>query len=72
MSMDRDGKMVGLKRRIERGEYRVDPQAVADAILRRADVTRHAAPWETRDPYNTCSYPESGSSESTNTTPLGP
>ena len=48
-----------LKHQIDHGEYRVDPRAVADAILRR--VTQ-----------NECSYPASGPSASANTTPGGP
>jgi len=47
-----------LKDQIQRGEYRVDPTAVADALLRRLQ--------------NECSYPASGPSASVNTTPAGP
>lgn len=47
-----------LKELIEKGEYRVDTTAVADALLRRLQ--------------NTCSYPASGASASANTTPGGP
>jgi len=47
-----------LKEQIEKGEYRVDPTAVADALLSRLQ--------------NTCSYPASGPPESVNTTPAGP
>jgi hypothetical protein len=47
-----------LKEQIENGEYRVDPGAVAEAILRRAQ--------------NVCSYPASGPWASRNTTPAGP
>jgi hypothetical protein len=43
-----------LKDQIQKGEYQVDPSAVADALLRRLQ--------------NECSYPASGPSESTNTT----
>ncbi len=35
MTPDRAGKMAGIKEQIERGQYQVDPGAVADAILRR-------------------------------------
>jgi hypothetical protein len=31
----RDGRLNDIQRQVVRGEYRVDPQAVADAILRR-------------------------------------
>jgi anti-sigma28 factor (negative regulator of flagellin synthesis) len=39
MDEHREDKMADLKEKVARGQYRVDPQAVADAILRRA----HAA-----------------------------
>jgi anti-sigma-28 factor FlgM len=35
MNQDGEKKVVEIKEKIERGEYRVDPLAVADAILRR-------------------------------------
>ena len=47
-----------LKEQIEKGEYRVDPTAVADAILRRIQ--------------NECSYPASDPSASMNATPARP
>jgi hypothetical protein len=47
-----------LKEQIEKGEYRVDATAVADALLRRLQ--------------NACSYPASGPSASRNTTPGSP
>jgi hypothetical protein len=47
-----------LKDQIAKGEYRVDPTAVADALLRRLQ--------------NECSYPTSSASASVNTTPGGP
>jgi anti-sigma-28 factor FlgM len=51
-----------LKEQIERGEYRVDPTAVADALLRRLRAFAQ----------NECSYPDSGPSAPANTTPGGP
>ncbi len=48
-----------VKRLIERGEYRVDATAVADAMMRRLAQ-------------NECSYPASGPAASANTTPGGP
>jgi hypothetical protein len=51
-----------LKQQIEKGEYQVDPSAVADAMLRRLRAFAQSA----------CSYPTSGSSASTNATPGGP
>jgi Anti-sigma-28 factor, FlgM len=47
-----------LKEQIDSGEYRVDPTAVADALLRRLQ--------------NECWYPASGPSASVNTTPTDP
>jgi hypothetical protein len=47
-----------LKQLIDTGEYRVDPAAVAEALLRRVQ--------------NECSYPASGPSASRKTTPGGP
>ena len=35
MDGDRETIVTEIKERIEKGEYRVDPQAVADAIVRR-------------------------------------
>ncbi|MBV8998700.1 MAG: flagellar biosynthesis anti-sigma factor FlgM [Solirubrobacterales bacterium] len=51
-----------LKEKIERGEYSVDPKAVADALLRRLRLVAQ----------NECSYPANGSSASGNTTPADP
>jgi anti-sigma-28 factor FlgM len=51
-----------LKQQIEKGEYQVDPSAVADAMLRRLRAFAQSA----------CSYPASGSSASMNATPGGP
>jgi hypothetical protein len=51
-----------LREQIERGEYRVDPTAVADAVMRRLRAFAQ----------NECSYPASGPSASANTTPAGP
>ena len=48
-----------LKEQIERGEYQVDPVAVADAMLRRLRGLTQ----------NECSYPESSPSASTKATP---
>jgi hypothetical protein len=51
-----------LKEQIEKGEYHVDPKAVADAMLRRLRFFAQ----------NECSYPANGPSASTNSTPGGP
>jgi hypothetical protein len=38
MDADREQKVAEIKRKVRRGEYRVDPKAVADAMLRRMIV----------------------------------
>jgi hypothetical protein len=58
MTPEQEAKMAGIKQQIERGEYRVDPRAVADAILRRL-----AERW-TPPVYNACSYPKSAAPRS--------
>jgi hypothetical protein len=40
----RQMKLDSLKERIARADYAVDPAAVAEAIIRRVDVTRVLAP----------------------------
>jgi len=51
MEEDHTDKMTALKEQIERGDYRVDPAVVADAILRRLAANVRAQ--------NACSYPDS-------------
>jgi hypothetical protein len=70
MTPDRAGKMAGIKEQIERGQYRVDPNAVADAILRRLGQG-----WpllDTPSAYNKCSYPDSSDPGRPNRSPLSP
>lgn len=62
MEEDHTGKMAAIKQQIERGDYRVDPGVVADAIVRRIGLPAQ----------NACSYPDSPLAESTNATPLSP
>jgi hypothetical protein len=85
---DREEKVADLKQQIEQGEYRVDPTAVANAIMRRvrelaearlrerADRTELIEPLAERtdrtEPQNECSYPDSSPGASVNTTPVGP
>lgn len=64
------GKMAAIKDQIERGQYRVDSGAVADAILRRLGHGR-ALPDGPRA-YNVCSYPDNSVSESPKRTPRSP
>lgn len=54
-----DERLDQLRARIRRGEYHVDPVAVADAILERVQSSE-------------CSYPESGWLESVKETPGSP
>lgn len=74
-----DDRVGDLRDRIARGEYEVDPHAVAEAIVRRLRdraLARAAlgldAPTELEPPQKECSYPDRGSSRSTNVTPGGP
>lgn len=53
-----------LREQIEKGEYKVDPTAVADAMLRRLQAVREAQ--------KECSYPESEPPASVNMTPPEP
>src|ERR1700731_4735521 len=71
MDEDRDQKMAEIKQRVQRGEYRVDPDVVADAILRR--LREFAAVRAERDtPQNECSYPDRAPAASVNLTPAWP
>jgi hypothetical protein len=75
-----DRKVTELKDRLDRGEYTVDPGAVADAILRRArdmamlreHAQRHLMTLDdgAAEPHTACSYPDSSPSPvaSVNTT----
>src|ERR1700683_5402462 len=60
-----------LKQLIERGEYEVDPQAVADAIVERLRALATAAS-HADERQKECSSPDSSPSESVNTTLAGP
>jgi hypothetical protein len=67
-------RVADIKQRIERGEYRVDPHAVADAILQRvrdrAAASNVRAP--NKEPQNKCSYPDRDPETSLKVTPWGP
>jgi hypothetical protein len=71
MTWDREGKVAVLKQQIEDGDYRVDPYAVADALLWRLE-----AGWTLLDDpaegYSECSYPDSSASQSRNSIPPCP
>jgi Anti-sigma-28 factor, FlgM len=64
-------KMAGIKERVERGDYSVDPAAVADAILRRIGFP-HPAPDTWRSTQKECSYPDSCSPDGPKLTPASP
>jgi len=83
MNKDREDRMGALKQQIEAGEYRVDPTAVADAIVRRlrdvaaarSDIVQQserARHTNGKHGQNECSYPTSSPAASVNTTPAGP
>ena len=73
-------KLRSIKSQVEHGEYRVDPRATADAILRSMTSPagrRHPDPspfdFRAAGPIqNECSNPDNGSSESVNVTPGAP
>jgi Arc/MetJ-type ribon-helix-helix transcriptional regulator len=71
MDDDREQKVAEIKQRVERGEYRVDPDVVADAILRRLRKLA-AERAERAEPQNECSYPDRSPSASVKLTPAGP
>jgi hypothetical protein len=70
MDQEREMRMTELRQRIARGEYTVEPSAVAEAIVHRAQ--RRVA--EGAAFQRLCSYPDSVSSPSasTKTAPGGP
>jgi hypothetical protein len=63
-------KLLELKERIARGEYQIEPGAVADMIIRRLiGLGSHAGE---RGRQTACSYPARSTPESVNTTPAAP
>jgi hypothetical protein len=68
MNNSREQQIGKIKERIERGEYEVDPRAVADAIMDRLRLSTALA----EEYQNECSKPDSSPSPSVNTTPPGP
>ena len=69
MNIQREARLSMLRAQIAQGDYRVDPHAVADAILRRV---RMAGTDEARPDQKECSYPASPPSTPTKDTPGGP
>ena len=66
MDEERAMRLVDLKQRIDTGEYRVEPGAVADAIIQR--LRRRTAARSAKPAQSECSYPDTGAVASTNTT----
>lgn len=64
-------KVAKIKRLVELGEYRIDPRAVADAMIRRAEheieANRRRATGSSAQ--KACSYPDSSLSASVKLTP---
>jgi hypothetical protein len=71
MEQHGEEKLVGIKQQVQRGEYNVDPTAVADAILRRIGRLG-PLPGPPVRPQNECSYPDSCSPEGPKLTPTSP
>jgi anti-sigma-28 factor FlgM len=71
---EREAKVRDIKDQIQRGEYRIDDRAVADAIVRRLRERAHYKPAKgpKRRTQTECSYPANSSGPSVNTTPAGP
>ena len=59
-------RLVDLRQRIDTGDYRVEPEAVADAIIQR--LRQWTAARSAKSDQSECSYPDTGSVASTNTT----
>jgi hypothetical protein len=64
-------KMDSIKTQVETGQYRVDPHAIADAIIGWFSAPQRR-PRRGRGAQNECSKPDNGSSASVNATPGGP
>jgi Anti-sigma-28 factor, FlgM len=84
MGEDREKTVAELRQQIEQGEYRVDPTAVANAILRRIRDLAQArrdlgqAPqamdpaWDPGQYQSECSYPDRSPEASVNDMPVAP
>lgn len=69
----RSDRVTEIKRALETGQYRVDPYAVADAMIRRAELELESAARGSVTPsQKLCSKPERFRGASVNTAPGGP
>ena len=66
-----DTRLTELRQRITRGDYGLDPGAIADAILRRLRGRDAHRRWRL-EAQTACSYPDSGTSASVKASPAGP
>jgi hypothetical protein len=71
MDEQREKKLAELKTSVARGQYRVDPVAVADAIVRRLFEPPVPRP-EPPETQKECSYPDSSPGASANVSWPGP
>jgi len=71
MNHANEQRLAELKQLIERGDYEVEPYAVADAIVERLRGLAAAASLAD-EPQNECSKPDNSPSASVNTTPAEP
>lgn len=80
MSDDLEQKLARLREQLERGEYTVDPDAVAQALLERirlraitrTGLTRSRESWRLRLTQNECSNPETETDEPSSATIVKP
>lgn len=71
MDEETETRLSELKHRIARGDYRIEPGVIADAILRRLRECDAHRGWGA-EAQTECSYPDSDTSESVKTAPAGP
>lgn len=64
-------QVLRIRQLLDRGQYRIDPYAIADAIIRWAGLA-HELPPPPRGRQNECSNPRSGPSAPAKTTSEGP
>lgn len=65
-------KVPTIKQLLDAGQYRIEPHAIADAIIHWLRASPAQDPSPAAAAQKECSNPESSSSASTNPTPAGP